>query len=489
MFHKYFAYYPAAVVNWCNVGRVTIDMLPDVALLEIFECYMDQVREEEDDEEETAYAWSKLVHVCQRWRSIVFGSPRRLDLRLFCTDKTPVKETLAVWPPLPIVVRQYIRPTQVDNILVALQHSDRVCQIGLSDATNSELEEVLAVMQRPFSALTGLAIWLGDWRKDETPPVVPESFLGGSAPRLQYLELERVPFPGLPRLLLSATGLVSLYIWKIPHSGYFSPEAMVRSLSMLTRLETLSLGFKSPLSHPVRESRRPHPPTRSALPTLIEFQFEGVSEYLEDFVARIDAPLLHRLDIRLFHQLIFDTPQLVQFVARTPNIQPPIEARVAFYDRYVEITSLRTFPRKFVLRISCRQSDWQLSSLTQVCSSSFPEAFISTVEHLYICEGKYWQTRWQDDIEDSQWLEALHPFTAVKYLYLSWEFAEHIAPALQELAGEVLPSLQNLSLKDLHPSVPVQGDIGKFVAARQLASRPIAVSHWDGKQYEWWGCR
>jgi hypothetical protein len=126
MFHISFAYYPAAVVNRCDVGRVTIDILPDVALLEIFECYMDQVREEEDDDEETAYAWSKLVHVCQKWRSIVFGSPRRLDLRLFCTDKTPVKETLAVWPPLPIVIRQYFRPTQVDNILVALKHNDRV---------------------------------------------------------------------------------------------------------------------------------------------------------------------------------------------------------------------------------------------------------------------------------------------------------------------------------------------------------------------------
>jgi hypothetical protein len=112
----------------------------------------------------------------------------------------------------------------------------------------------------------------------------------------------------------------------------------------------------------------------------------------------------------------------------------------------------------FMLEVSCGQTDWQLSSLTQVCSSSFPEAFIPKVEHLYIYdyENEYDRLRWQDDIEDSQWLEVLHPFTAVTYLYVSKEILPRIAPAFQELAGErvteVLPALQNLFLEDLHPS-------------------------------------
>jgi hypothetical protein len=163
-------------------------------------------------------------------------------------------------------------------------------------------------------------------------------------------------------------------------------------------------------------------------------------------VTRVDAPLLDSLDIRFFHQLIFDSPQLAQFVARTPNIQPHVEARIDFFDDCVEVTSSRTFPRKFVLGIKCRQSDWQLSSLVQICGSSFPEAFISTMDHLYISG---WSPRWQDDIEDSQWLEVLHPFTAVKHLYLSRKFVSRIAPALQELAGEVLPSGGSLN-RDHH---------------------------------------
>jgi hypothetical protein len=467
----------ATVADWCGVGRVTIDMLPDVALLEIFDCYVNQAREEVRGESLRIQAWHKLVHVCRKWRTIVLESPRRLDLRLLCMAKTPVKEMLAGWPPLPIVIMQYRRLTHLDNIIVALEHNDRVCQIRLG-ITYSQLEEVLAAMQQPFPALTNLTIWVDNWWKDETPAVVPESFLGGSAPRLQYLELTRVPFPGLPKLLLSATGLVTLSIWEIPHSGYISPEAMARCLSTLTRLETLSLGFESPLSRPVRESRRPHPPTRSALPALTDFQFRGVSEYLEDLVARVDAPLLDGLEITFFHQLIFDTPQLAQFLARTPNIQPPVDAHITFSDFDVRVTSVAS---NFVLRIRCRQSDWQLSSLAQVCSSLFPQVLVptGTVERLNICERKCDPTRWQDDIENSQWLEVLHPFTAVKDLHVSREFLPRIAPALQELAGQVLPCLQNLFLEDLQSSGPVQGAIAKFVAGHH-----IAVSHWDRNEYE-----
>ena len=475
--------------DWCGVGRVTIDMLPDVALLEIFDSYVNQAREDPDWPPTQIQAWHTLVHVCRTWRTIVLGSPRRLDLQLFCTDKTPVKERLAIWPPLPIVIVKNGQPTQMDNAIAALEHNDRVCRIDLGDVINPEMEEFLAAMQQPFPALTDLAIWLLDWVEDElledgTPPVIPvipESFLGGSAPRLQYLHLERIPFPGLPKLLLSATSLVCLRILDIPHSGYISPEAMVRCLSTLTRLKTLSLGFKSPLSRPVRESLPPHPSTRSTFPTLTYLDFEGVNEYLEDLVARIEAPLLDNLHIRLFHQLIFDTPQLAQFFARTPNVQLPVEAYIAFSNRYIEITSRRTYPKKIELRISCSQSDWQLSSLAQVYSSSLPEGFISTVERLYIYEPAYYQSGCQEDIENGQWLEVLQPFTAVKDLHVQvfQRFLPRMELAFQELAGErmteVLPALQNIFLEYPGPLKSVRKAVDKFVAARQLVGHPIAV--------------
>jgi hypothetical protein len=61
--------------------------------------------------------------------------------------------------------------------------------------------------------------------------VLPDSFLGGCAPRLRELVLICVPFPGLPKLLLSTNNLVELRLESIPHSGYVPPEAMVTSLS------------------------------------------------------------------------------------------------------------------------------------------------------------------------------------------------------------------------------------------------------------------
>jgi len=104
------------------------------------------------------------------------------------------------------------------------------------------------------------------------------------------------------------------------------------------------------------------------------------------------------------------------------------------------------------------------------------------LEHLYIYHNKYSRPRWQDDIENCQLLELLQPFTAVKDLYIPWKIVPFIMLGLQELGGEgvteVLPALQTLFLEWL-PSGPVGEAISQFVAARQLAGHPIAVSHWE----------
>jgi hypothetical protein len=347
------------------------------------------------------------------------------------------------------------------------------------------LEKILAEMQQPFPALTLLELRL----RGETAPIVPASFLGGSVPRLQKLFLDCIPFPGLPKLLLSATQLVDLKLWRIPHSGYVSPEAMVSCLSVLTRLESLLIKFESPLSRPDRKSRRLPPPTRTLLPILTELWFNGVEEYLEDFVARIDTPLLENLALTLFHQLIFDSPRLTQFISRTPKFKTHNEARVFFSDSDVSVSFPQTFEGTLELAISCSQSDWQLSSLEQICSSSLPQALIPPVEHLYILEDGVLQLRWQDDIEINQWLELFRPFTGVKGLYVSPEFAPRIAPALRVLVGErvaeVLPALQTLFLEETLPPGPVQEAIEQFVAARQLASHPITISFWEREEDEW----
>ena len=463
---------------------ISIDTLPDEALLAIFDFCADEM-------EFTKHAievWQSLVHVCRRWRSIVFGSPRRLNLRLVCTAKTPARGTLDVWPALPLLIRDSAYLTEdVDNIVAVLERRDRVDKIELFDVQRVPLETILAAMQEPFPELTDLMFL----SYDEIMPVISNSFLGGSAPRLQSFQFRGIPFPGLPNLLSTAPHLVDLHLDSIPHSGYISPEAMVACLVKLTSLEKLTLRFLSPRSFPDRESRRPPPLTCSILPILTYFGFKGVSEYLDDLVARIAVPQLTSLYITFFNQIVFDTPQLVQFISRTPRLKALERAHIAFEDNAarVNLSLPQTFgygSLRLNVKISCSELGWQVSSLEQICTSCLPP--LSTVEYLCIYMALY-PPHWQDAAENTLWLELLHPFTSVKNLYLSEEFAPHIVPALQELIGgrttEVLPTLQTIFLEGLS-SGPVQEGIGKFVAARQLSGHPITVSLWERDSEQDW---
>ena len=307
-----------------------IDLLPDDILLEIFDFYV-YVSPDYDVKAEIE-GWQQLAHVCPRWRSIVFGSPRRLDLKLCCTPETPARDTLDVWPALPLIIEGTLSSSSsTDNITAALGQSNRVCKVSL---TGWKLGEVLAAMQVPFPELTGLELW----SKNETQLVIPDSFLGGSAPHLRTLTLYSISFLGLPKLLLSATHLVYLYIYDIPHSAYISPQAIVALLSMLSSLESLSLGFRSPQSHPEWESPRTlHPPKRSILPALTEFGFKGVTEYLEGLMTRINTPQLVQMNITFFNQIDFHCPRLVQFINCTPTLKALDEAHVQFYDRTASV--------------------------------------------------------------------------------------------------------------------------------------------------------
>ena len=66
--------------------QVTINVLPNNVLLDIFEIYLGK-----DDSNGPGLdfwlsydKWHMLVHVCGRWQCIVFASQRCLDLKLCC---------------------------------------------------------------------------------------------------------------------------------------------------------------------------------------------------------------------------------------------------------------------------------------------------------------------------------------------------------------------------------------------------------------------
>ncbi|KAH9981964.1 hypothetical protein BJV74DRAFT_952755 [Russula compacta] len=344
--------------------EVTIGMLPEEILLDIFNFYLEEARGED--------RWHPLVH-----------------------PKEACKEDTGRVASPPIVISGRGNPSSyvhgADNIIAALEHPDRVCHISLWEVPIPALETITAAMCEPFPDLTYLELLPHDTKV--SVPVLPDTFLGGSAPHLQTLWLDFIPLGGLRKLLLSASDLVDL--------------------------------------------------------AFCIFLIPGVSEYLDDLVARINTPSLQTLEIVFFHQLVFNISHLPQFISRT------------------EFST---------------DSEWQVSSLSQACISSLPT--LPNLERLDIVDGSAPRPQWHDDMVNAQWLEPLRPFTAVKNLYLSKGLGLRVARALRELPGErateVLPALQNIFFGGLRPSGAVREAMGSFVAARQLSGRPVAVHRWEG---------
>ena len=457
---------------------MTINILPDDVLLHIF--HFDRVNDLISFLPLAMWrdpgTWHRLVHVCRRWRSVVFMSPNFLDLRLVCYPWTRL-ELLGIWPPLPIVIRDAIyTPSREDyDLEAAIVHRNRVCEIYLIKTT-TRLQRLASAMQGQFPALTHFK--LDYFSRDDTSPTptLPDDFLVGTAPCLQFLELQSIAFPALPKFLLSVTDLVYLSLWRIPHSGYISPEAIVTGLAVLTNLEYLNIEFKSPLSRPYQESRHSPPPTRTVLPALTSFRFKGVSEYLDGLMARIDAPLLDSIRITFVHQRIFDSPQLTQFMRRTARFQTLNEAHVYFDSTSILVQS-SYFVEESWLIIIYQDYSWEPSFLAHVMTSIFPSFY--KVEHLYIHRPRYLLSQWLNDIENLPWPDIFHPFTTVKSLYVCKEFAQCITLALGERRMGALPTLGCLFLEEeFPPSEPVQEAIGTLVAARQLLGHPLAVSPW-----------
>jgi hypothetical protein len=450
----------------------SIDVLPDDVLLAIFRFYVVAISQRKRDIE----AWQSLVHVCRRWRSLVFESPRHLNLRLVCTSGTPARKTLDVWPALPMIVGGRISSTSVNDIVYALGHNDRVCQINLKIADDLEWDKVLATMQVPFPALTHLELRCNV----ELEPVIPDTFLVGSAPRLRRLTLESIPFPGIPKLLLSLTHLVNLDLDNITDSGYISPEAMATCLSVLTNLHGLSLSLDL-LDSKTPSPRRPPPVTRSILPNLTRLWLKGASDYLEDLVARIDAPRLNVLCITFLDEMYFDTPHLVQFIGGIPRFEEPNGADIILYlvDEAAQVRLLWASDNdwKRCVDIICQESYPVISPIV-LCATCLPPLPTVEILRLRVVSDPYSTSGVL--VEDDEWLELLRPFTAVKSLYLSEELQSDLAYVLQDLVGgrtmEVLPSLQTIFLARFESLGPFQEAIEPFLAARQRSGHPIAIS-------------
>ena len=300
---------------------------------------------------------------------------------------------------------------------ISLPHSstDRIRCLRIP-LTKSLLEKVVTVAQEPFPILTQL------WLSSQCGGVLdlPSTFLGGSAPHLREIYLEDFLFPALSTFLSSASDLVVLYLRYIPHTWHISPEAIVMSLVALTRLDFLYIGFQSLVSFPgqISSRRQAASPTKVILPALTRFEFHGISEYLEDLVAQIDAPCLTSIHIRYFDRLISQVPQLFRFIGQTQIIEQActMDAGVSFYftrpSVCMDLSSGPAEDRRISLDLQIPCRDLQVSHLTNVLTQ-FSTVF-SEVRHLFI-RASHLGPFWRDNMDHNEWLALLRRFTARRH--------------------------------------------------------------------------
>ncbi|KAN0128278.1 hypothetical protein V8E53_007575 [Lactarius tabidus] len=447
---------------------ITISMLPDDVLLQIFDSFR-KGHNPDNSHFVPVWMWHILVQVCQRWRQLIFASPRRLDLQLLCTNGTPVLENLDCWPPFPIAIHypnyRHCTPDDEENIFTLLNQPGRIRHIDLT-LTGPQITAVATAMQRPFPALTHLIL---QWT-DERPAALPSGFLGGSAPCLQYMHLDGIVFPALFTFLSSTSDLVSLFFRDIPH---ISPEAMVACLAVLPRLNSLDIGFQSTSFDP---DRMPPPSAiRASLPSLTSFQFEGNDVYLEDLVARIDSPQLNQINVKYLNQLVhFQVTQLFQFIDRSkdPRVGQITHADVNFSHLWVTFEMYPHLERRPGWGpVSCvihgQLTRIQVSEIAQVFNQ--PSAMLSRVAHL-----KLYRSQPAADCPPDDWMHLFRQFSAIRTLHVSREFSRHVSSVLEgvtgELVAEVLPVLDFIYLDALPISC-----VKKFLAARQISGRPVTI--------------
>jgi hypothetical protein len=420
--------------------------------------------------------WYRLAHVCQRWRNLILGSASYLRLSLVCTNGTPVENMLAHSPPLPLTVdygsERGITAEDEEGIFLALEQRHRVRHLRL-ELPVQNLQKLVMAIDEEFPILEYLIVY--PLKKEDTPLALPETL---QAPNLRHLMLGSFACPIRSRLHPTATGLVTLCLWIEHPSAYFQPNILLQWISFMPQLESLEIAFTFPVPNRDVERQLTHTPitTHITLPYLRLFRFRGVSAYLEAVVCRITTPRLENLQIRLFKQLTFSVPRLMQFTNTTENLRFD-NAEILFKDEY---THLRIFFREantypFSVEVDCRHFDWQVSSVSQI-SNALSQVF-STVEHLTLEHEHHSQSSEEhNDVDRVEWRNLLRSFSNVKTLRVEDGLVEELHHCLGledgELPLELLPELQELT----HFGSRDTGDaFTPFIDARQNAGRPVTL--------------
>ncbi len=463
-----------------------LDIFPGDILLEVFDfCRLGARAGETQDDENFLNWWHELVHVCQRWRQLIFTSLHRLNVQLLCTCETPSRNKLGCWPSIPITLNvkglRNLNPTEEDNLSTAFEHADRVCSVTLN-VTQRQLRKVVKMMLKPFPVLKHLRV--------KTFNGSMLSFPSGFPPGLRELDLSGTFPPPLPSILSLLSDLVHLHLHDLPMIGHVSPEAMVTGLAVMTKLESLTIEFEF-ISH----GRCPLPAqdfgAQAVLPTLTQFQFRGVHEYLKDLVAKLDTPRLFDLTVIIVnmctwphYSVVQQFPQLFQFIGRAEDLKLAQfrHARAEIHDScsFIRFDNAQTgqHPIQLTLgEVKLGSSPLYYNQLQPIeALLSQASAIISSVQHLSITQ-LHQRTKCATYWDCAKWLRFLqvHLFDDVETLHIGRQFTDHFVHVLNglsnELVAEVLPALHLLNFEG-KPQKMVKQLLIQFIEKRRSIGRP-----------------
>ena len=399
-----------------------------------------------------------------------------LDLCLLFTPGTPVADILAHSPPFPIIIDHfhtdngdYMTANDVEGIILALEHRDRVRRIRLRTSILI-MEKVIVPMDGEFPMLEYLCLA----PMHNMDFLFPKTF---QAPQLRYLLLVDFACPiGYP-LLSAATGLVALSLVHIPPSTYFQPDELLHRVSLMPQLEILWIGFD--FGHYVDLDVTPmHNVAHISLPHLRFFHFGGFNAYSEALLSRITAPHLEVVRIALRDEQTFSVPFLLQFMSTSEDLR--LCSAMLSFD--IGGAMLSVYPYETV-RLSAfdmliqGRPGHELSSAAQVLTALSP--LFSSVVHLTLdYKVNCFLPELQNEAEPTHWRSLLRSFNNVKTLFVANGVIGKLSRSLQledaESPDDLFPELKELAYS---PSNDNADAFDAFIGARQNAGHPVTLVH------------
>ena len=465
-------------------------------LLEIFDCYRQDINSY-DYQWGEKHVWINLVHVCSKWRTVVFASYVRLDLGVLVGPKKPGHIKTILSGPLPISIDyQHIYEPITGSALWRMRatlkhHPDRVRKITFQ-GKRANFDKFFELTNRAFPVLDTLSLhFCGPYVK------IPDTFLRGpdlsdlhhDLRHLRHLELtgvSRVSLPPISKFLLSATALTDLVLhFDNSHQSPLSETSLLACLKGLSCLRSLDLGF---ISGPVTSSQPSTPKDIVTLSKLTFFRYIGHDIlFFDALVAGLSAPSLRDVEVQycagIWPPMVVHIPRFINEIEEHYHVVHVVFQAWLFH---LSLLSQSGY-------ISHCKPGFKFGTISLLPSESIMRmsgvlsTTLATVEELHLSFDKASTDVWEDLIPwRRSWRKFLQQFPSVKVLRTEDKnncFARILLQGYKEPDDDVtfLPALEEIELDKNSSEIdesqcrPRLAAFEPFVSAQQKAGRSVKV--------------